>query len=131
MDIDGVCLKIDQGNCFHNLQNILVVATKLRLAGSLTKLLCNDLAIIPSHLCITCKIDDILRTCNKEFAFTANYAKGHGAMFHNWMDTYQPDSMCLPIVCVLNDYWQDASFKGTFPLYVGRSHMVAFLDEWL
>ena len=113
------------------MQNIFVDAAKLHLAGSLTKLLCNDLAIIPSHLCITCKIGDILHACDTEFAFTANYAKGHGAMFHNWMDTYQPVSIILPIVHVLNGNWQDASFEGAFPLYIGRSHMVVFLDERL
>jgi hypothetical protein len=129
--IDEVHLKIYQGYCFHHLQNILVDAVELHLAGSLTKLLYNDLGIIPSHLCITCKIGDILHACNKEFAFTANYAKEYGAMFHNWMDTYQPGSMFLPVVPVLNGNRQDASFEGTFPLYVGRSHMVAFLDERL
>jgi hypothetical protein len=33
------------------------------------------------HIFVTCKIGDILRACNKEFNFTANYAKGHGGMF--------------------------------------------------
>ncbi len=129
--IDEVHLKIYQGNCFHHLQSILVNAAKLHLAGSLTKLLYNDLGIIPSHLCITCKIGDILCACDKEFAFTADYAKGHWAMFHNWMDTYQPGSMFLPVVHVLNGNRQDASFEGAFPLYVGRSPMVVFLDERL
>jgi hypothetical protein len=100
--IDEVHLKIYQGNGFHHLQIILVDAAKLHLAGSSTKLLCNDLGIIPSHPCITCKIGDILCTCDKEFAFTAKYAKGQGAMFHNWMDTYQPDSTFLPVMRVLN-----------------------------
>jgi hypothetical protein len=129
--IDEDCLKIYQGNYHQHLRNILVDAAETCLAASFTKLLCKYLAVILLHLCITCKIGDILCACDKEFAFTANYAKGHGTMFHNWMDTYQPGSMFLPVVCVLHGNWQDASFKGTFPLYVGCSHIVAFLDEHL
>jgi hypothetical protein len=96
-----------------------------------SNLQCNDLAIIPSHLCITCRIGNILFACNKEFAFTANYAKRHWSMFHNWMDTYLPGSMFLSVVCVLYGYRQDTSFKGPFPLYIGQSHMVALLDKLL
>ena len=32
---------------------------------------------------------------------------------------------------VLNGNQQDASFEATFPLYIGCSHMVAFLNKWL
>jgi hypothetical protein len=52
-------------------------------------------------------------------------------MFHNWMGSYQTGSMFPLIVCVLNGNQQDASFEGAFPLYVGYSHRVAFLDERL
>ena len=80
---------------------------------------------------MTCSINHILRACDKEFAFTANYAKGHGGMFHAWMETFRPGSLFVPVVRVLNGNRQDASFEGAFPLYVGRSHMVAFLNERL
>ena len=52
-------------------------------------------------------------------------------MFHAWMETFRPGSLFVPVVRVLNGNRQDASFEGAFPLYVGRSHMVAFLNERL
>ena len=52
-------------------------------------------------------------------------------MFHAWMETFRPGSLLVPVVRVLNGNRQDASFEGAFPLYVGRSHMVAFLNERL
>jgi hypothetical protein len=58
-------------------------------------------------------------------------AKGHGDMLCAWMETFCPGSLFLPIVRVLNGNRQDASFEGAFPLYVGRSHMVAFLNKRL
>ena len=58
-------------------------------------------------------------------------ATGQGDMLCAWMETFCPGSLFLPIVRVLNGNRQDASFDGAFPLYVGRSHMVAFLNERL
>jgi hypothetical protein len=94
-------------------------------------LLCEDIAIIPPHPRVTCKIGDILRACDKEFNLTANYAKGHSGMFHAWMETFRPGSLFVPVVRVLNGNQQDAAFEGAFPLYIGRSHMVAFLNKRL
>jgi hypothetical protein len=120
-----------QGNYHQHLRNILIEAGAIHLSTKLSELLCYDLAIIPPHLCVTCKIGDILCACDKEFNFTANYAKGHGSMFHAWVETFCPGSLFVPVVRVLNGNQQDASFEGAFPLYVGRSHMVAFLNERL
>ena len=124
-------LNMYQGNCHQHLRNILVDAGANHLSSKLTELLCDDLSIIPPHLRVTCNISHILRACDKEFGFTANYAKGHGSMFHSWLLTFRPGSLFVPVVRVLNGNQQDASFEGAFPLYVGRSHMVAFLNERL
>jgi hypothetical protein len=131
MGLDNEKVKLYHGNCHQHLCNILVEAGANHLSFKLSHLLCEDLAIIPPHLCVTCKIGDILRACNKEFNFTANYAKGHGGMFHAWMETFRPGSLFVPVVRVLNGNQQDASFEGAFPLYVGHSHMVAFLNKRL
>ncbi len=131
MGFDEDKLKMFQGNCHQHLQDILVDVGENYLSSKFSHLLCNDLGIIPPHLRVTCKIGDILRACDKEFNFTANYAKGRGGMFHAWMETFHPRSLFVPVVWVLNGNRQDASFEGAFPLYVGRSHMVAFLNERL
>ena len=131
MGLDDEHVKLYHGNCHHHLRNILVESGQNHLSSKLSHLLCEDLAIIPPHLCVTCKIGDILRACDKEFNFTTNYAKGHGGMFHAWMETFHPGSSFVPAVRVLNGNRQDESFEGAFPLYVGCSHMVAFLNERL
>ncbi len=95
-------LNMYQGNCHQHLRNILVDAGSNHLSSKLTELLCDDLSIIPPHLCVTCNISHILRACDKEFGFTANYAKGHGSMFHSWLLTFRPGSLFVPVVRVLN-----------------------------
>ncbi len=129
MGLDDEMLRLYQDNCHQHLRNILVEAGANHLLSKLSELLCNDLAIIPPHLHVTCKIGDILRACDKEFNFTANYAKGHGSTFHAWMETFCPGSLFVPVVRVLGGNQQGALFEGVFPLYVGCSHMAAFLNE--
>jgi hypothetical protein len=102
MGLDEEKLKMFQGNCHQHLRNILVDAGENYLSSKFSHLLCDDLGIIPPHLRVTCKIGDILRACDKEFNFTANYAKGHGGMFHAWMETFRPGSLFVPVVWVLN-----------------------------
>ncbi len=92
MGLDNDMLTVYQGNCHQHLRNILVEGGANHLLSKLNELLCDDLALIPPHLQVTCKIGDILRACDKEFNFTANYAKGHGSMFHAWMETFRPGS---------------------------------------
>jgi hypothetical protein len=124
-------LQMSQGNCHQHPRNILVDAGANHLLSKLTELLYTDLSIIPLHLRVPCNIGHILCACDKEFAFTANYTKGHGCMFHAWMETFRQGSLFVPVVRALNGNQQDASFEGAFSLYVGRSHMVAFLNERL
>jgi hypothetical protein len=131
MGLDNEHVKLYQGNCHQHLRNILVESGANHLSSKLSHLLCEDIAIIPPHPRVTCKIGDILRACDKEFNLTANYAKGHGGMFHAWMETFRPGSLFVPVVRVLNGNQQDAAFEGAFPLYIGRSHMVAFLNKRL
>jgi hypothetical protein len=131
MGLDNEMLPMYQGNCHQHLRNILVESGANHLLSKLSELLCDDLALIPPHLRVTCKIGNILRACNKDFNFTANYAKGHGSMFHAWMETFCPGSLFFPVVRVLNGNQQDAAFEEAFPLNIGHSHMVAFLNERL
>ena len=85
MGLDKDKLTIYQGNCHQHLLDILVDAGTNHLSSKLSHFLCDDLAIISPHLCVTCKIGDILFPCDKEFNIIANSAKGHGGMFHAWM----------------------------------------------
>ena len=67
-------------------------------------------------------MNDMLCTLNKNFNFTINYPKGHGDMFHDWMEQYHPGMLLTPVVCTLGGTWQDMIFKGAFPEQVKRSN---------
>jgi len=55
------------------------------LSKTLAEILENDLAKMPPILRMSTEIEDLLRCIEKEFGLTANYAKGHGSMFEQWM----------------------------------------------
>ena len=129
MGLDNDKLKLYHGNCCQHLCNILVEAGANHLSFKLSHLLCEDLAIIPSNHPVTCKIGDILCACDKEFNFTAKMQ--HDGMFYAWMEIFHPGSLFVPVVGVLNGNQQDASLEGVFPLYIGCSRTVAFLNERL
>jgi hypothetical protein len=73
----------------------------------------------------------VCRCVDKEFAFTANYAKGHGHAFHDWMRRYHPGELMMPVIRTLGGDRQDSSFEGALPVYMGRKFFVQWLHEEL
>ena len=86
-----------EGDCWQHLRNIWFGAVIKQLSKMLTDPLEDDLNKIPSIFCMSTEIDDLLRCIEKEFGLTANYAKGHGSIFENWMKTYHPTAYLFPI----------------------------------
>ena len=66
---------------------------------------------------------------DKEFNFTANYAKGDGDQFHDWMRRYHPGELMMPVIRTLGGDRQDSLFEGALPVYMGRKFFVQFLHE--
>jgi len=73
----------------------------------------------------------VCRCVDKEFNFTANYPKGHGDAFHDWMRRFHPGELMMPVICTLGGDRQDSSFEGALPVYMGRNFFVQFLHEQL
>ncbi len=72
----------------------------------------NDLAKIPSILCMSTEIDNLLQCVEKGFCLTANYAKGHGSMFEQWIHVDHPTTYLYPILCACGGSRQDLGVEG-------------------
>jgi len=81
---------IYQGSCHNHLRNTWMDQVELYLAHSLENHLKENLGIIPAHLHVTCHLSELLIQVDKEYNFTANYPKGHGDAFHDWLHKYHP-----------------------------------------
>ena len=89
------------------------------------------LAVIPPHLRVKCDIGNVCRCVDKEFNKTANYAKGHGDAFDDWMRRYHPGELMMPVIRTLGGDQQDSLFEGALPVYMGRKFFVQFLHKEL
>ena len=85
-----------------------------------------------SHLiCIACHLSELLLQDDKEYSFTANYAKGSGDDYYDWKVRYRPGKRYLPIIRVVGGNRQDSAFEGALPVYDGLDDMLAFTHECL
>jgi hypothetical protein len=80
---------------------------------------------------VKCDIANVCRCVDKEFAFTANYTKGHGHTFHDWMRRYHPGELMMPVIRTLGGDRQDSSFEGALQVYMGRKFFMQWLHEEL
>ena len=104
------------GSCFNHLHNVWIGAIEILLSRKVTQILVEELAIIPPHLRVKCDIGNVCRCIDKEFNFTANYPKGHGDAFHDWMRRYHPGELMMPVIRTLGGDRQDTSFEGALPV---------------
>jgi hypothetical protein len=98
----------------------VIGAIEILLSRKVTQNLVEELAIIPLYLYVKCDIGNICRCVDKKFNFTANYPKGHGDAFHNWMRRYHPGELMMPVIHTLGGEQQDFLFEGALPVYMGR-----------
>ena len=119
------------GSCFNHLRNVWIGAIEILLSRKVTQILVEELAVIPPHLRVKCDIGNVCRCVDKEFNKTANYAKGHGDAFDDWMRRYHPGELMMPVIRTLGGDRQDSSFEGALPVYMGRKFFVQFLHEEL
>ena len=106
------------GSCFNHLRNLWIGAIEIHLSRKVTQILVEELNRIPPHLRVKFDIGNVCWCVDKEFNFTANYPKGHGSAFHDWMRRYHPGELMMPIVRTLGGDRQDSSFEGTLPVYI-------------
>ena len=93
----------------------------------LTDLLEDDFNKILSTFCKSTEIDDLLCCIEKEFGLTANYAKGHGSIFENWMKTYHPTAYLFPIIQLCGSSRQDLQGESAPAVLMNLPYYLQFL----
>ena len=124
-------IKIYELDCWHHLRNIWLGAVTKQLSKTLDDVLEDCLGDIPWNLRVTTDIIGLLMAGEKEFSEEANYAKGHGSMFHYFMKTYHPDAYLYPFARSLGGARQDLGTEGAMAFYMNLPYLVAFLNDRL
>jgi hypothetical protein len=124
-------LKLYQGECHNHTRCVWFGHISNYLERKLEEHLCEELKLIPNHLHVTCSLSEIVIQVDKEYNLTANYPKGHGDDFNDWLCRYHPLLQRLPTVRVCGDNRQDSDFEGSLPVYDSLDEMLAFTNECL
>ena len=84
-------------DCMHHLRNVWIGAMEKKLTKHLNMILHVDIDNLDSCLRVSASISAIIRAVDKEFSLSANYPKGHGEMFLEWMRKHHPWELLLHI----------------------------------
>ena len=79
-----------QGSCHNHLRNTWMDHVENYLVGKLEDHRKNDLELFPTHLRVACRLSELLIQVDKEYNFSANYPKGHGDAFNDYLRMYHP-----------------------------------------
>lgn len=75
-------------DCWHHLRNVWFGAVIKKLGENLEEVLGHDLEQIHFSLRVTTDIGNIIRAIEKYFGEQANYTKGKGSMYYDYMRRY-------------------------------------------
>ena len=87
-EIDGGI--VHEQDCFHHLHNLWINGVAKSVSLYMKEYLSDSLDIISSFLRISSNLAYIIRAYHKEFSLTANYPKGHGELFRDWIIKNHP-----------------------------------------
>lgn len=120
-------LEID---CWNHLRNVWLGAATAALTGRLKENLKEELEAIDFRLRVGTDLVLVLRAADKEFSLSANYPKGHGDLFREWIQRVHPKALLFHVIRTQGSR-QDLAFDGARALYMNRVYWAEFLDERL
>jgi hypothetical protein len=127
LHIQGKVIKQD---CHHHLWNVWAKAVKIALSKYLTVMLRDSLNTIDSSLWVSTVFTPFARVYDKEFSLAANYPKGHGELFTEWMKENYPGELLFHVESTHGSR-QDSMFKAALAIAMYRLYNIEFVDYCL
>eukprot|EP00956_Cyclotella_meneghiniana_P030815 scaffold78775_cov36-Cyclotella_meneghiniana.AAC.2 len=117
-------------DCMNHLRNVWIGGMEKSLSKYLNQKLRSSLDDIDSTLRVTTSISAVIRAIDKEFSLSANYPKGHGELFLEWIRENYPGVLLLHVERASGSR-QDLCTEGCLAIYMNYEYYVEFLDEML
>ena len=117
-------------DCMHHLRNIWFGNMEKKLTAKLNLILKASLDEIDPKLRVSSSISAIIRAVDKEFSLSANYPKGHGEIFLEWMRVKHPGELLLHVERSSGSR-QDLCTEGSMAILMNYPYYVEFLDQML
>jgi hypothetical protein len=123
-------LLVLEGDCWNHIRNVWFGRVTNGVTNFLKVKLKDDLEAIDARLRVVPDMSLILRACDKEFSLCANYPKGHGDMFKEWIMRCYPRAILFHVVST-DGGRQDMACEGAGALYMNHQYWAEFVDERL
>jgi len=127
---DDPRLHVLEVDCFNHLRNVWLGGMSKALTKALKVTLKDELDAIDNRLRVSTSMESVLRATDKEFSLCANYPKGHGELFREWMAHNHPGALLLHVERTTGSR-QDLCCEGSGAIYMNRVYYIEFLDERL
>ena len=113
-----------------HLRNVWINGVAKAVNKYLTEFLQESLEEISSFLRVSPDLAHVIRAFHKEFSLTANFPKGHGEKFLEWMIKNYPKAFLVHAERATGSR-QDLITMGAGPIYWNGIFNVEFLDDVL
>jgi hypothetical protein len=117
-------------DCMNHLRNVWIGGMEKSLSKYLNDMMRSNLDDIDSKLRVTTSISAVIRAIDKEFSLSANYPKGHGELFLEWIREHYSGVLLLHVERASGSR-QDLCTEGCLAIYMNYEYYVEFLDEML
>ena len=117
-------------DCMHHLRNVWFKGVEKAITSHLNSFLKDSLDTIDSSLRVSASMSAPTRAFDKEFSLCANYPKGHGMLFCQWMKKLHPGELLLHVERATGSK-QDLFLEGAPAIFWNRQYCIEFLDEQL
>ena len=86
---------VNEQDCMQHLCNAWINGVAIAVNKFMSEYLAESLEEISSFLRVSPDLAHVIRAVHKEFSLTANYPKGHGEKFRDWMIKHYPSEFLM------------------------------------
>ena len=129
-DVTGEDGDIFEFDCMNHLRNVWFGGMEKALTKQLNTILRTSLDEIDPQLRVTASLSAIIRAVDKEFSLSANYPKGHGLLFLEWIREYYPGVFLFHVERAAGSR-QDLCTEGSMAVFWNYPYYIEFLDMML
>ena len=115
--------------CHNHLRNVHVKNVLLSLTDFLRAHLHDSIDEIAPELRVQPNFATLARAFDKEFSLCANYCKGHGELFRQWMHDNHPGELLLHVERAASGGRQDVCSMAALAMFWNRNYCLEFLEE--
>jgi hypothetical protein len=126
--VDGV---VHELYCYNHLRNVWVKNVLLSLNDFLRAHLHDSLDEIAPEFRVSASFIALARAFDKEFSLTANYPKGHGEIFNQWMKETHPGELLFHVERAVKGGRQDVASMAAMAMYWNRNYCLEFMEDML